>query len=136
MRATRGGETSQQEQLRKGLANNLSFSIVIFDDGQELNATLTSFKKTWKPKDPTDVLGQLRHVEAKKARRRTMAPEEQAKIEEKEFWEKALGQAAGEKIRDDEQLLKKSFKRPEQVKKKSKREWFSPPSFRTNDLAY
>ncbi|PUU80775.1 surfeit locus protein 6-domain-containing protein [Tuber borchii] len=121
--ATREGETSQQEQLKKGPANNLSFSIVTFDDGQELDATLTNFKKTRKPKGPTDVLGQLRHVEAKKARRQTMAPEKQAKIEEKELWGKALGQATGEKIRDDEQLLKKSLKRQEQVKKKSEREW-------------
>ena len=135
-RATREGETSQQEQLKKGPANDLSFSIVTFDDGQELDATLTNFKKTRKPKGPTDVLGQLRHVEAKKARRQTMAPEKQAKIEEKELWGKALGQAAGEKIRDDEQLLKKSLKRQEQVKKKSEREWFVSPSFRSDDLAY
>ncbi|PUU83109.1 surfeit locus protein 6-domain-containing protein [Tuber borchii] len=52
-----------------------------------------------------------------------MAPEEQAKIEEKELWGKALGAAAGKKIRGDEQLLKKSLKRQEQVKMKSEREW-------------
>ena len=82
-RATREGETSQQEQLRKGPPNSLSFSIVTFND-EQLHATLTNFKKTWRPKGPTDVLGQLRHVEAKR----------------------------------------------------SKREWFVPPSSRTDDLAY
>ncbi|CUS07361.1 unnamed protein product [Tuber aestivum] len=119
----RGAPPSQQGQLKKGPANNFSFGAITFDDGQELDATLTDFKKARKPKGPTDVLGQLKHVEAKKARIQTMAPEKQAEIEEKELWSKALKQAAGEKVRGDEQLLKKSLKRQEQVKKKSEREW-------------
>ncbi|PWW79447.1 SURF6-domain-containing protein, partial [Tuber magnatum] len=122
-----GGEgrapSSQQGQLKKGPANNFSFSAVTFDDGRELDATLTDFKKPRKLKGPTDALGQLKHVEAKKARIQTMAPEKQAKIEEKELWSKALKQTAGEKVRGDEQLLKKSLKRQAQVKKKSEREW-------------
>jgi len=128
--------SSQQAQLKKGPANNFSFSTVTFDDGQELDATLTDFKKTRKRKGPSDVLGQLKHAETKKARIQTMAPEKQAKIEEKELWSKALKQAAGEKVRDDEQLLKKSLKRQEQVKKKSEREWFVPSSFCSYDQAY
>ncbi|KAG0633778.1 surfeit locus protein 6-domain-containing protein [Tuber brumale] len=118
-----GTPPSRQEQLKKDLGNNFSFGTVTFDDGQELDAALTDFKKARKSKGPTDTLGQLKHVEAKKARIQTMAPEKQAKIEEKELWSKALKQASGEKIRNDEQLLKKSLKRQGQVKKKSEREW-------------
>ncbi|KAG0127113.1 surfeit locus protein 6-domain-containing protein [Tuber indicum] len=118
-----GTPPSRQEQLKKGLVNNFSFSAVTFDDGQELDAALTDFKKARKSKGPTDTLGQLKHIEAKKARIQTMAPEKQAKVEEKELWSKALKQASGEKVRNDEQLLKKSLKRQEQVKRKSEREW-------------
>jgi len=131
-----GMPSSQQGQLKKGPANSFSFSTVIFDDGQELDATLTDFKKTRKPKGPSDILGQLKHVETKKARIRTLAPEKQAKIEEQGLWGKALKQAAGEKVRDDEQLLKKSLKRQERAKRRSKREWFDPSSLRSYDYAY
>lgn len=103
--------------------NNFTFGAVTFDDGQELDHTLSDFKKSRKRKGPTDVMGQLKQVEAKKARLETMDPEKREKIYEKEMWSKALKQTAGEKVRDDEKLLKKALKRQTVQKKKSEREW-------------
>lgn len=103
--------------------NNFTFGAVTFDDGQELDHTLSDFKKSRKRKGPTDVMGQLKQVEAKKARLETMDPEKREKIYEKEMWNKALKQTAGEKVRDDEKLLKKALKRQTVQKKKSEREW-------------
>lgn len=99
------------------------FGAVTFDDGQELDHTLGDFKKTRKRKGPTDVMGQLKQAEAKKARLENMDPEKAEKIYEKEMWSKALKQTAGEKVRDDEKLLKKALKRQEVQKRKSEREW-------------
>lgn len=103
--------------------NDFMFGAVTFDDGEELNHTLADFKKTRKRKGPTDVMGQLRHVEAKKARLESMDPEKAGKIYEKEMWSRALKQTAGEKVRDDEKLLKKALKRQQGEKRKSEREW-------------
>ena len=107
--------------------NNFSFGAVTFDDGEQLDHTLQDFKKSRKRKGPTDILGQLKHVEAKKSRIQNMPPEKQEKIQERELWSKAFKQTAGEKVRDDEKLLKNSLKRQVQVKKKSVREWSVPP---------
>lgn len=103
--------------------NDFIFGAVTFDDGQELDHTLANFKKTRKRKGPTDVMGQLKHVEAKKARLENMDPEKADKIHEKEMWSRALKQTAGEKVRDDEKLLKKALKRQQGEKRKSEREW-------------
>lgn len=103
--------------------NDFMFGAVTFDDGEELDHTLSDFKKTRKRKGPTDVMGQLRHVEAKKARLESMDPEKAGKIHEKEMWSRALKQTAGEKVRDDEKLLKKALKRQQGEKRKSEREW-------------
>lgn len=103
--------------------NDFIFGAVTFDDGQELDHTLADFKKTRKRKGPTDVMGQLKHVEAKKARLENMDPEKAEKIHEKEMWGRALKQTVGEKVRDDEKLLKKALKRQQGEKRKSEREW-------------
>lgn len=42
---------------------------------------------------------------------------------EKYNWDKALAKAQGQKIKDDPALLKKSIKRDEYKKKKSKKAW-------------
>jgi len=44
-------------------------------------------------------------------------------IESKAAWKKALLQAEGVKVKDNPELLKKSIKRKEKLKKKSEREW-------------
>ncbi|KAF3925337.1 hypothetical protein ABW20_dc0109143 [Dactylellina cionopaga] len=102
---------------------NYSFGQVSFDDGDKLNATLDGVKSTKPRKGPTDVVGALKHAEAKKARLANMSDDKRADIQEKDRWSKALKMASGEKLQDDESLLKKSLKRQEKAKKKSEREW-------------
>ncbi len=52
-----------------------------------------------------------------------MDNEKRKDIEDKETWLTARRRAEGEKIRDDEKLLKKAVKRKDQAKKKSTKEW-------------
>ena len=52
-----------------------------------------------------------------------MDGEKRKDVEEKEAWLTARRRAEGEKIRDDEKLLKKAVKRKEHTKKKSTQEW-------------
>ncbi|KAJ6263763.1 hypothetical protein Dda_2334 [Drechslerella dactyloides] len=102
---------------------NYTFGQVNFDDGDKLKDSLDGTKSSSKKRGPMDVLGALKHAEAKKARLSNMPEEKRADIQEKDRWSKALKMAAGEKLQDDEGLLKKSLKRQEKAKKKSKREW-------------
>ena len=52
-----------------------------------------------------------------------MDNEKRKDVEEKETWLTARRRAEGEKIRDDEKLMKKAVKRKEHTKKKSTQEW-------------
>ncbi|CAH1271333.1 SURF6 [Branchiostoma lanceolatum] len=44
-------------------------------------------------------------------------------VEQKSKWKSALQKAQGVKLKDDPELLKKSIKRKDQIKKKSKKQW-------------
>ncbi|KAK9383972.1 surfeit locus protein 6-domain-containing protein [Kockiozyma suomiensis] len=98
------------------------FSKVILDTGDEITADGAIQTKKRK-KGPSDLLGQLKHVESKKARIAGMDTDKRTTIEEKEKWKRAIKQAEGEKVRDDEVMLKKSLKRQIKQKKKSAKEW-------------
>lgn len=102
---------------------NYTFGNVNFEDGDKLTADLEGVKAAGKKRGPSDVLGALKHAEAKKARLAGMSEDKRADIQEKDRWSKALKMASGEKLQDDEGLLKKSLKRQEKAKKKSEREW-------------
>jgi hypothetical protein len=104
---------------------NFSFGRVMFDDGNQLDASLTDFKKEKRRTGPRDILGQLKHTEAKKRRVENMSEEKKVVVVEKEKWSKALKQATGEKVKDDEKLLKKALKRQEATKRKSSTEWYT-----------
>jgi hypothetical protein len=54
-----------------------------------------------------------------------MSEEKKVVVVEKEKWSKALKQATGEKVKDDEKLLKKALKRQEATKRKSSTEWYT-----------
>lgn len=105
------------------VVKNFSFGRVMFDDGNQLDASLTAFKKEKRREGPRDILGQLKHTEAKKRRIENMTDEKKEVVMEKEKWSKALKQATGEKVKDDEKLLKKALKRQEATKRKSSSEW-------------
>ncbi|KAF3908093.1 hypothetical protein ABW21_db0206613 [Orbilia brochopaga] len=118
------GTPSAARKSSKAVAPaNYTFGQVNFDDGEKLTASLDGTKSSKKKRGPMDVLGALKHAEAKKARLQNMPDEKRADIQEKDRWSKALKMAAGEKLQDDEGLLKKSLKRQDKAKKKSKREW-------------
>merc|ERR1719334_547245 len=86
-------------------------------DFQDLGA-----KETKKNLDPQAAL-----VKIKKNKEKIKLWEEKGKIEKAKSienniaWENALGKAQGEKIKDDETLLKKSIKKQKQIKKSSKK---------------
>merc|ERR1719402_1966588 len=83
----------------------------------------TEVKKTL---DPQAALNKI-----KKSKEKIKSWEEKGKtdkaknIENKIAWDNALGKAQGEKIKDDESLLKKSIKKQKQIKKSSKKKWDS-----------
>lgn len=109
------------------LVKNFSFGRVMFDDGNQLDASLTAFKREKRRTGPSDILGQLKHTEAKKRRIDNMSDEKKEVVVEKEKWSKALKQTTGEKVKDDEKLLKKALKRQEATKRKSSAEWYEIP---------
>ncbi|RKO83083.1 surfeit locus protein 6-domain-containing protein, partial [Blyttiomyces helicus] len=79
-----------------------------------------------KRKGPTDIAGQLKQAEAKKAKLAALKQsdtEAAAAIEESSTWSKLNKLASGEKVKDDVKLLKKSLKRKEKVKEKSSAAW-------------
>jgi hypothetical protein len=116
--------TVKKPAASASVIKDFSFGLVTFDDGQKLDAKLQDFQKEKKRRGPTDLLGQLKHTEAKKRRIENMSEEKKAVVEEKEKWSKALKQATGEKVKDDEKLLKKALKRQEAQKRKSANEWY------------
>ncbi|KAF3199709.1 hypothetical protein TWF192_006575 [Orbilia oligospora] len=123
---TTDGKKKPESKKHNGVSTapaNYTFGNVDFEDGAKLTANLEGIKAVGKKRGPSDVLGALKHAEAKKARLAGMSDEKRAGIQEKDRWSKALKMASGEKLQDDEGLLKKSLKRQEKAKKKSEREW-------------
>lgn len=104
-------------------ASNLMYSSVEFADGTKATADLKELRHQKSKKGPRDILGQLKHVEARQARIAKMNEEKRADIEEKNKWGRAIAQAEGSKVRDDVKKLKASLKRHKNKKLKSEKEW-------------
>ncbi|KAK8111323.1 uncharacterized protein PG998_007780 [Apiospora kogelbergensis] len=85
----------------------------------DLSHVLNNAKK----KGPSDPKTALLKFQNEKKRLESMDEEKRKDIEEKEAWLTARKRAEGEKIRDDEKLLKKAVKRKETTKKKSEKAW-------------
>lgn len=103
-------------------ADDILFGSVQFKDGQKTTSNLKDLA-TEKKLKRRDLASQLRHVEAKKAKIAALDSDKRAAIEEKGQWSRAILQAEGTKIKDNEKLLKKSLKQQQQKKRKSEREW-------------
>ncbi|KAK8038037.1 hypothetical protein PG994_014804, partial [Apiospora phragmitis] len=103
--------------------NNFAFGRVAFEDGARLSHDLKHVLNNAKKKGPSDPKTALLKFQNEKKRLENMDEEKRKDIEEKEAWLTARKRAEGEKIRDDEKLLKKAVKRKETTKKKSEKAW-------------
>lgn len=103
--------------------SSLSFGRVAFDDGEQMDATLSTVLDPRKRRGPQDPLTAIKAAERKKHRVNGLDEAKRADIEEKEVWLNARKHAHGERVRDDTSLLKKTLKRKEKAKQKSGTEW-------------
>ncbi|AQZ16454.1 RRP14 (YKL082C) [Zygosaccharomyces parabailii] len=106
-------------------ANNVMFQNIEFDDGNKITSNLQNLRKGPKKKGPAknDIRAHLKLVEAKKAKLQDKDEMDQVSAKEKEKWQRAVLQAEGIKLRDDEKLLRKALKRKEAKKRRSTVEW-------------
>jgi hypothetical protein len=102
---------------------NFSFGRVAFTDGTTLSRDLTYEKEAAAKKPKLDPKSALLKVEAQKKRLAALDDDKRKEVLEKETWLAARRKAEGEKVRDDEGLLKKAVKRKDKAKKKSEKEW-------------
>ncbi|KAF2115488.1 surfeit locus protein 6-domain-containing protein [Lophiotrema nucula] len=103
--------------------HNLAFGRVAWKDGQQLESNLGGFLENKKRKGASDPKTALEAAKKKKARISGLDEAKRNDIEEKDAWLNAKKRAQGERVHDDEALLKKTVKRSEKAKAKSKQEW-------------
>ncbi|RVX75238.1 hypothetical protein B0A52_00590 [Exophiala mesophila] len=103
--------------------NNFSFGRIAFDDGSQLDPSLSNFLSDHRKKGPTDTTAALKNAEAKKSKLAGLDEAKRKEIQEKDMWLNAKRKAHGEHVRDDTSLLKKALKRQQGQKKKSEKEW-------------
>ncbi|RKU41112.1 hypothetical protein DL546_002803 [Coniochaeta pulveracea] len=106
-----------------GVDTNFSFGRVAFGDGTTLSRDLTYEKEAGHQKKKLDPKSALAKLEAQKKRLAELDEDKRKEILEKEAWLAARKRAEGEKVRDDEALLKKAVKRKDKAKQKSEKEW-------------
>jgi len=81
-------------------------------------------KEAKKSLDPQAALNKLKKNQEKIKLWEEKGKHDKAKtIENNIAWENAIGKAQGEKVKDDEFLLKKSIQKQKQIKKSSKKKW-------------
>jgi hypothetical protein len=103
--------------------HSFSFGRVAFADGQQLTEDLSTLQSAPKKKGPQDAATALLANEKKRQRLAGLDDKKRADIEEKDLWLNAKKRAHGERVRDDNSLLKKTLKRKEKAKKRSEGEW-------------
>lgn len=104
-------------------SNNFSFGRVAFGNGQQASAQLNDILNIRTSKGPSDPATALQAAEKRQAHLASLDDSKRADIEEKDMWLNARKHAHGERVRDDTSLLKKTLKRKEKQKDKSKKEW-------------
>lgn len=105
---------------------DIMFQSIVFDDGDRATSDLQRLRKAKKGKKgpaKNDIKAHLKLLEAKKSKVQEQDELEQIKNIEKSKWQKAMLQAEGVKMKDDEKLLRKALKRKEAKKRKSSLEW-------------
>ncbi|CAR30735.1 hypothetical protein ZYGR_0P00370 [Zygosaccharomyces rouxii] len=106
-------------------ANDIMYQNIEFDDGNKITSNLQHLKRGPKKKGPAknDIRAHLKLLEAKKAKLESKEEMDQINAKEKEKWQRAMLQAEGIKLKDDEKLLRKALKRKEAKKRRSEQEW-------------
>jgi hypothetical protein len=102
---------------------NFNFGRVAWQDGQQLESSLSKFQESRKKKGKSDAKTALDAAQKKQSRINGFDEEKRKDIEEKDLWLAAKKRAQGEKVFDDVNLLKKTLKRQDKQKAKSKQEW-------------
>ncbi|KFH43759.1 Ribosomal RNA-processing protein-like protein [Hapsidospora chrysogenum ATCC 11550] len=100
-----------------------AFGRVAFGDGTKLSHDLSYVLSSGKRKGPSDPKTALLKVQNQKKRLQELDEEKRRDVAEKDTWLNARRRAEGEKIRDDEGILKKTVKRKEASKRKSEKAW-------------
>lgn len=105
-------------------ANHFSFGRLAFSDGTQMASDL-SYEKgaAGEKKGPSDPKTALAKLEAQKKRIAGLDEDKRKEVLEKETWLAARRRAEGEKVHDNENLLKKAVKRKEKAKAKSEAAW-------------
>lgn len=107
-------------------ANHFAFGRLAFSDGTQMSHDLSYTKSTAlgdKKRGASDPKTALAKLEAQKKRLASLDDDKRKEVLEKETWLAARRRAEGEKVQDNEALLKKAVKRKDTAKKKSEREW-------------
>ncbi|OAL01266.1 SURF6-domain-containing protein [Phaeosphaeriaceae sp. SRC1lsM3a] len=102
---------------------NFNFGRVAWQDGQQLESSLSRFQESRKKKGKSDAKTALDAAQKKQARINGLDETKRKDIEEKDLWLAAKKRAQGEKVFDDVNLLKKTLKRQDKQKSKSTQEW-------------
>ncbi|KAK9423189.1 Ribosomal RNA-processing protein 14 [Seiridium unicorne] len=102
---------------------NFTFGRVAFGDGAQLSNDLSHVLNAGPKKGPSDPKTALLKFQNEKKRLEKLDEEKRKDVEDKEMWLTARKRAEGERIRDDEKLLKKALKRKEVQKSKSEKAW-------------
>ncbi|SCU94373.1 LAFA_0F21440g1_1 [Lachancea sp. 'fantastica'] len=107
------------------LTADLMFQNIEFDDGDRATSDLQRLRKAGNKKGPAknDIKAHLHASEQRRAKLEAKDELDQIKQKEKEKWQRAMLQAEGEKMKNDEKLLRKALKRKEAKKRKSAVEW-------------
>jgi hypothetical protein len=108
---------------RNSPVNDLAFGRIAWRDGQQMDTKLSGLLDSNRRKGPSDPKTALQAAEKKWAHINSLDEQKRKDIAEKELWLSAKKRAQGEKVHDDVALLRKSVKRTEKAKAKSKKEW-------------
>jgi Surfeit locus protein 6 len=103
--------------------NNFSFGRVAFEDGTQIDPSLSNLLEQRKHKGPADPATALKAAQNKASRLSGLDEPKRATIEQQDMWLNAKRKAHGERVRDDMSLLKKALKRKDVEKRKSEKEW-------------
>lgn len=120
-------DTKNKDENEDINADGVMYQSIMFNDGVRTTSDLQRLRKSsqGKKRGPSkhDYKAQLKILEQRKQKLQSKDELEQIKTIEKNKWQKAMLQAEGVKLKDDEKLIKKAIKRKEAKKRKSAIEW-------------